>query len=103
MPCGVEPHRRACNYVVCCRARAGHGEHGDCAAAVEEAIVWILIILVIAAIAYGRWRMSLRRWPYEPCRRCGGSSRNPGSSAQRFGKCPNCDGTGRKLRRGARR
>ena len=62
----------------------------------------LLIILIIVVIAYGRWRISLRRWPYETCRKCGGSSRSPGSSVTRFGKCPRCGGTGRNLRRGAR-
>jgi DnaJ-class molecular chaperone len=62
----------------------------------------LLIILVVAAIAFGRWRMSIRRYPYEKCRACGGTSRTPGSNPERFGRCRKCGGTGRQLRRGAR-
>jgi DnaJ-class molecular chaperone len=61
----------------------------------------ILIILAIGGVAYWQWRVSLRRWPYRPCRRCGGTSRTEGSTKQRFGRCHQCGGTGRQLRWGA--
>jgi hypothetical protein len=63
----------------------------------------VLIIIAAAVIAYGRWRLSLRRHPYAPCRWCvGRSGRNPGSNRERWGKCRKCGGTGKRLRLGAR-
>jgi hypothetical protein len=67
-----------------------------------EEIVGILLIIAIGAIAFLSWRTSLRRWPYGPCRRCGGTSRSSGSNKVRWNKCPKCGGTGRQLRFGAR-
>jgi hypothetical protein len=63
----------------------------------------VLAIVVTAVIAFGWWRLSLRLWPYAPCRWCGGrSGRNQGSNRKRWGKCRWCGGTGKRLRWGAR-
>jgi hypothetical protein len=64
--------------------------------------VGILLIFAIGAVAYWSWRVSLRKWPYGPCRACGGKQRSPGSNRERWGKCSKCGGTGRQLRMGAR-
>jgi hypothetical protein len=61
------------------------------------------MLLVIAAIAYGAWRISLRWYPYRPCRWCKGRKGNIwGSTKSRWGDCPFCDGKGKRLRFGAR-
>lgn len=62
----------------------------------------LLIVIIVVAIAYGKWRLSVRRFPYTSCRACGGTSRTPGSNKDRFGRCRQCGGTGRRPRRGAR-
>jgi hypothetical protein len=61
------------------------------------------ILAIIAAAAAAGWYISLRRHPYAPCRWCRGTSRNAGSTRKRWGACPRCGGTGRRLRWGARR
>jgi len=58
--------------------------------------------LAVLAVTAGIYYMSLRLWPYRPCRRCDGGGRNKGSNAKRFGRCKRCDGSGRELRAGAR-
>ncbi|MGH3165128.1 MAG: hypothetical protein ACRDN0_04430 [Trebonia sp.] len=60
-----------------------------------------LVVIAAAAIAFGWWRVSVRRWPTTPCRRCGGTGRNPGSTSRRWGPCPKCGGNGRRKRYGA--
>lgn len=62
----------------------------------------ILILIAAAAISYGGWRVSLRLWPYAPCRWCNGAGTSPGSNRKRLGRCRRCGGSGRRLRRGAR-
>ena len=62
----------------------------------------MLLILAVGAVAFWSWRTSLRKWPYAPCRACGGKARSSGSNPTRFGRCPKCKGTGRQLRLGAR-
>lgn len=60
------------------------------------------VLLILAAIIGVCYYVSLRIWPYRPCRRCEGGGRNAGSNRRRFGTCPACGGSGRKLRTGAR-
>ena len=62
----------------------------------------MLEVLVLAAVIAGGYWGSLRLWPWRPCRRCDGGGRNAGSNRRRFGTCPACGGSGRKLRLGAR-
>jgi hypothetical protein len=62
-----------------------------------------LILAVVAVAAFGWWRLSLRFWPYAPCRWCRGhKGNNWGSTGGRWGDCPKCGGKGRRLRWGAR-
>jgi hypothetical protein len=89
------------SHVVFWQARGDNGEYGVSCRSLE-AIVAILLILGIVGVAYWQWRVSLRRWPYRRCRKCGGSARTEGSTRARFGRCPECKGTGRQLRWGAR-
>jgi hypothetical protein len=62
----------------------------------------ILLLLAIGALYYWGWRQSLRKWPYTKCRKCEGTQKNEGSNKERWGKCPECGGTGRRLRWGAK-
>lgn len=59
-------------------------------------------VLVLAAVVAVGYYFSLRLWPMRNCGRCGGSGRNAGSTAKRYGSCGKCGGTGRRLRPGAR-
>ncbi|GAA5045573.1 Zn finger protein HypA/HybF involved in hydrogenase expression [Thermocatellispora tengchongensis] len=61
----------------------------------------VLTVLALAcAVAY---RFSLKRHPYTDCRRCKGTGqRRSRLFAHSFGYCPDCVGTGRKIRLGAR-
>jgi hypothetical protein len=60
--------------------------------------VTLLLLIVVALLL---WAGSLYFWPFAPCRRCEGTGRNGGSNRQRFGDCPACDGSGRRMRFGA--
>jgi DnaJ-class molecular chaperone len=60
----------------------------------------VALVIIAAPLAFACY-LSARRHPYRPCRRCGGSGRNPGSTSRRFGNCRYCGGRGRKLRLGA--
>jgi hypothetical protein len=61
-----------------------------------------LILAVVAVVAYGWWRLSLRWWPYTRCWWCRGRKGNSwGSSRGRWGDCPRCGGKGKRLRWGA--
>ncbi len=61
-----------------------------------------VIILVIAAIAVVRWRLSLHFYPYtSTCWFCRGRGKFPGSRTDKHGPCPRCKGKPR-LRRFAR-
>jgi hypothetical protein len=63
----------------------------------------VLVFAVVVAIVWAGWRASVRRYPYAPCRRCGGRrGRNAGSSAHRWGNCAVCGGSGKRLRWGAK-
>ena len=69
------------------------------------AALTVVFFTVIAAVAFGGWRLSLRLRPYAPCRWCKGrrgrnrfSSRTGGP----YGHCGHCGGSGERLRRGAR-
>jgi DnaJ-class molecular chaperone len=62
----------------------------------------VTIVLIVAALAAAGYYVSLRIWPWTYCRRCEGGGRNAGSNRRRFGTCPACGGSGRKLRLGAR-
>jgi DnaJ-class molecular chaperone len=59
-------------------------------------------ILIGAVIVAAGYYVSLRIWPYRPCKRCSGGGRNAGSNRKRFGTCGRCGGSGRALRLGAR-
>jgi hypothetical protein len=50
----------------------------------------------------GVYLVSVRIWPYAPCRLCKGSRTNAGSNHQRWGLCVQCGGSGRRERFGAR-
>lgn len=64
----------------------------------------LLLLIAVASVAYGSWRVSLRLHPYAPCRRCSGNrGRNWGSTGSRWGNCPRCGGSGRRMRWGARK
>jgi hypothetical protein len=68
------------------------------------AVIWWLYAALGAVVAWGWWRLSLRLWPYAPCRWCGGRrGRNAGSTGQRWGRCSRCGGSGQRKRFGARR
>jgi len=58
----------------------------------------ILIVLIIIA----GYVVSLYRWPFRPCPRCNGTSRNKGSNRKRFGQCRRCGGKGSMRRIGAK-
>jgi DnaJ-class molecular chaperone len=59
-------------------------------------------LFVIALISAAGYLISLKRWPYTPCRRCQGTGRNAGSTRKRYGRCKRCEGSGRKPRLGTR-
>lgn len=63
----------------------------------------VAYLIAAAVIAFGWWRLSLRFWPYAPCRACRRrTGKNLGSNRERWGDCPKCGGSGKRLRRGAR-
>lgn len=63
-------------------------------------LVWALLI---AAVVFVGWRISLVLHPYRHCRKCGGTPRFYGSVATKsFRLCDRCQGTGRELRLGAK-
>jgi DnaJ-class molecular chaperone len=59
-------------------------------------------MILIALLAVLGYVGSLYLWPFRPCGRCKGTSRNPGSNKKRFGQCRRCGGAGRKRRIGAK-
>jgi hypothetical protein len=62
----------------------------------------VLDLIGIGLIVVGLYAGSLYLWPFRPCPRCGGSSRNKGSNKQRFGQCRRCQGRGSLRRIGAK-
>jgi hypothetical protein len=60
------------------------------------------VLAIIGAAAAAGWYISLRRHPYTRCRWCGGTSRNAGSTRNRWGTCKHCGGTGKRERFGAK-
>lgn len=60
------------------------------------------VLIIAAAVCGAGYYVSLKIWPETSCRRCGGSGRNAGSTARRFGRCKRCGATGRKPRLGTR-
>jgi hypothetical protein len=61
-----------------------------------------ITVLAVATVAAVSYYVSLRLWPWRPCKRCLGGGRNAGSTVKRFGRCGRCGGSGRELRLGAR-
>jgi hypothetical protein len=61
----------------------------------------VLTLIIIGLIVIAARVVGLYLWPYAPCRKCQGSSRNPGSKKERYGQCGRCGGTGRRTRLGA--
>jgi hypothetical protein len=60
------------------------------------AILWAFVIVLVLGAAYS---ISIRRHPYQPCRRCGESGKHRGTIFTRsFRACTRCGGTGRELR-----
>lgn len=59
-------------------------------------------LLILGALGFACWRISLRLHPFAPCRRCEGGGKNVGSNRQRWGYCKHCDGSGRRERFGLR-
>ena len=64
-----------------------------------EILVLLLAVLVVAA----GWYVSVRVYPFAPCRVCSGSGKMPGSNRDRWGGCRRCGGSGKRLRLGARK
>ncbi|MEO3869564.1 hypothetical protein ABGB18_12095 [Nonomuraea sp. B12E4] len=63
--------------------------------------VTLLALLMVLLVAV--YRFNLKRHPYTDCRRCRGSGeRRSRLFAHSFGYCPDCAGTGHKLRAGVR-
>jgi hypothetical protein len=63
-------------------------------------LLWAAVAAVCLAVAY---RISIRRHPYRPCRKCGESGKHRGTVFIRsFRACTRCGGTGRELRTFAR-
>lgn len=63
-------------------------------------VLWLAVIAIGFAVAY---RISVRRHPYRPCRKCGESGKHRGTVFTRsFRACGRCGGTGRELRPFAR-
>lgn len=60
-----------------------------------------LIAAIIAAIA-GRWLWHVLFHPFAPCRRCGGTGKNGGSTGRRWGRCWRCAGSGNRQVMGSR-
>lgn len=59
------------------------------------------LFLIVLLIILG-YTGSLYFWPYRPCTRCKGTSRNRGSNKKRFGQCRRCKGAGYLRRIGAK-
>lgn len=57
-----------------------------------------LVIAIVTVALISRWR-----WPFARCWSCRGTGRNGGSDGRRWGICRRCDGTGKRVRVGARR
>ncbi|MER6508262.1 hypothetical protein ABT158_15685 [Nonomuraea sp. NPDC001636] len=65
--------------------------------------LWLTILAVLAFTLLVAYRVSLKRHPYTDCRHCKGTGeRRSRLFAHTFGYCPDCTGTGRKLRFGVR-
>lgn len=59
-------------------------------------LLWAVVIGLMAGFAY---RLSIRRHPYRPCRKCGESGKHRGAVfTSSFRACTRCSGTGRELR-----
>ena len=69
------------------------GPHPPSAAVV---LLWAAALALMLGAAY---RLSIRRHPYRPCRKCGESGKHRGTVFTRsFRACTRCGGTGRELR-----
>jgi late competence protein required for DNA uptake (superfamily II DNA/RNA helicase) len=65
--------------------------------------LWLTVLALLAVALLVVYRASLKRHPYVDCRRCKGTGeRRSRLFAHSFGYCPDCVGTGRKVRAGAR-
>ena len=60
-----------------------------------------LVALAVPAAGVA-WVVRAWFWPFAPCRRCGGSGQSRGSTGRRWGRCPRCEGSGRRMVLGAR-
>jgi DnaJ-class molecular chaperone len=60
------------------------------------------VAAVLAFAVFVAWLADLRWHPYARCWACRGKGRNRGSTPRRYGLCGRCDGTGRRVRAGAR-
>ena len=61
-------------------------------------MIQLILVGFIAALA---WCVSLLRWPFRPCLRCGGTGTNRGSNRKRWGVCKRCGGSKQVRRFGA--
>jgi hypothetical protein len=60
------------------------------------ALLWAAAFALMLGTAY---RLSIRRHPYRPCRKCGESGKHRGAVfTGSFRACTRCGGTGRELR-----
>lgn len=60
-----------------------------------------ILLITVAAVAYGSWRLSLHLHPMARCRACDGNGRNWRSNRDRWGACRKCGGSGKRRRIGA--
>ena len=61
----------------------------------------MIALILICFLVVAAWAISLKRWPFRPCGRCGGRGTNRGSTRRRYGACPRCQGTKQVRRFGA--
>ncbi|MGV9386079.1 hypothetical protein ACWDRB_60460 [Nonomuraea sp. NPDC003707] len=72
----------------------------DTLAAIAFCLTALAVLALALLLAY---RVNLKRHPYTDCRRCRGTGeRRSRLFAHSFGYCPDCAGTGNKLRAGVR-
>ncbi|MFI6512142.1 hypothetical protein ACIBCT_31455 [Streptosporangium sp. NPDC050855] len=65
--------------------------------------IYSTAVAVLVLIAVTTYRLNLKRHPFTDCRRCKGTGeRRSRLFAHSFGYCPDCHGSGHKVRAGAR-
>jgi len=59
------------------------------------------VALILAPVIV--YVISVFLWPYARCRSCRGSATSMGSNQRRWNVCSRCDGSGQRIRFGARK